>query len=58
MLLGLVACREYPHVRPLLQEAEMLMPDRPDSSLILLESVRFPEKLSAVRLMHLVPVGD
>lgn len=47
LLLGLVACREYPHVRPLLQEAEMLMPDRPDSSLILLESVRFPEKLSA-----------
>ncbi len=47
LLLGLVACREYPHVRPLLQEAEMLMTDRPDSTLILLESVRFPEKLSA-----------
>ncbi len=47
LILGLAACRQYPHIRFLLQEAETLMPDRPDSSLILLESVRFPEKLSS-----------
>ena len=47
LILGLAACRQYPHIRFLLQEAETLMPDRPGSSLILLESVRFPEKLSS-----------
>lgn len=47
LILSLVACRQHPHVRPLLQEAETLMPDRPDSTLILLESVPSPEKLSA-----------
>jgi hypothetical protein len=33
----LIACRQYPHIQPLLQEAETLMGSRPDSSLILLE---------------------
>lgn len=45
--LCLFACRQSPHVRPLLQEAETLMAARPDSSLTLLESVRSPEKLPA-----------
>lgn len=45
LILGQIACRHHSHVRPLLQEAEALMSDHPDSSLILLESVRFPEKL-------------
>lgn len=43
----LIACRQYPHIQPLLQEAETLMGSRPDSSLILLESIPSPEKLSA-----------
>ncbi|WP_304966610.1 tetratricopeptide repeat protein [uncultured Parabacteroides sp.] len=47
LILSLVACRQHPHVLPLLHEAETLMPDHPDSSLILLESVPSPEKLSA-----------
>ena len=47
LILSLVACRQHPHVLPLLHEAETLMPDHPDSSLILLESVLSPEKLSA-----------
>ena len=42
----LIACRQYPHIQPLLQEAETLMGSRPDSSLILLESIPSPEKLS------------
>ena len=45
LILGQIACRHHSHVRPLLQEAEALMSDHPDSSLSLLESVRFPEKL-------------
>lgn len=47
LILGLVACRQHPHVLPLLQEADTLMLDHPDSSLILLESVLSPETLSA-----------
>ena len=47
LLLSLVACQQHSPVRSLLQEAETLMPDCPDSSLILLESVRSAEKLSA-----------
>lgn len=47
LILGLVACRQHPHVLPLLQEADTLMFDHPDSSLILLESVLSPETLSA-----------
>lgn len=39
----LIACRQYPHIQPLLQETETLMGSRPDSSLILLESTR-PQK--------------
>ncbi|WP_456087831.1 tetratricopeptide repeat protein [Parabacteroides sp.] len=46
LIFGLIACQKHSHVLPLLQEAETLMPGHPDSSLILLESVRFPEKLS------------
>lgn len=42
----LIACRQYPHIQPLLQEAETLMGSRPDSSLILLEAIPSPEKLS------------
>ena len=42
----LIACRQYPHIQPLLQETETLMGSRPDSSLILLESIPSPEKLS------------
>ena len=42
----LIACRQYPHIQPLLQEAETLMVSRPDRSLILLESIPSPEKLS------------
>ena len=41
------ACRQPHYVDSLLQKAETLMPNRPDSSLILLESVRSLEKLSA-----------
>ena len=42
----LIACRQHPHIQSLLQEAETLMGSRPDSSLILLESIPSPEKLS------------
>ena len=41
------ACRQPHYVDSLLQKAETLMSNRPDSSLILLESVRSLEKLSA-----------
>lgn len=53
----LIACRQYPHIQPLLQEAETLMVSRPDSSLILLESIPSPEKLRG-RLCHLVSADD
>ena len=42
----LIACRQYPHIQPLLQEAETLMVSRPDSSLILVESIPAPDNLS------------
>ena len=42
----LLLAGQYPHIQPLLQEAETLMGSRPDSSLILLEAIPSPEKLS------------
>ena len=47
LFLSLFACRQQTTVRPLLHKAEMFMQDHPDSSLLLLESVSSPQKLSA-----------
>lgn len=47
LILGLAACQQHPHICSLLQEAEILMDSRPDSSLALLESIPSPEDFSS-----------
>ncbi|MBP3517359.1 MAG: hypothetical protein J6K31_02900 [Parabacteroides sp.] len=47
LFVSLFACRQDSRARFCLEEAERLMESRPDSSLSLLESLRFPERLSS-----------